>query len=87
MEEIKNTLGQTRKKLLKVVDTLPKTVEEAYKKILARCEQKEARRVLQIIVAAQRPLTLSEIDVALEIGLNSISYKALDIEGDLERER
>lgn len=87
LDEIKNALGQTKKKLLKAVDTLPRTVEEAYEKILAKCKQEEAKRVLQIIVAAQRPLTLSEIDVALEIGPRSISYKALDLEGDAKRKK
>ncbi|OCK93014.1 uncharacterized protein K441DRAFT_613744 [Cenococcum geophilum 1.58] len=87
LDEIKNALGQTKKKLLKVVDTLPKTVEEAYEKILAKCKQKEAKRVLQIIVAAQRPLTLREIDVALEIVPDSTSYKSLDLEGLAKRKK
>ncbi|KAJ4303376.1 hypothetical protein N0V90_002269 [Kalmusia sp. IMI 367209] len=81
LDEVESTLGNTKKKLLKAVDTLPKTVEEAYSSILARSEQKETMKVLQIIVAARRPLTLSEIDVALEIDPESESYAVLDLEG------
>ena len=67
-DEIRNALGRTEKKISKVLETLPRTIEEAYEKILARCKEAETKRVLEIIVAAGRPLTLSEIDVALEIG-------------------
>lgn len=87
-DQLKEALGRTKKKLLNVIDKLPKTVEQAYEEMLVRCtEEEEARRVLQIIVAAKRPLTLCEIDVALEIRPNLTSYAELDLEGDANREQ
>ncbi|KAF2184492.1 hypothetical protein K469DRAFT_186225 [Zopfia rhizophila CBS 207.26] len=85
LDQVEKAIGKTQKKLFNIIDTLPRTVEEAYEKILARCVQEEARRVLHIIVASQRPLTLSEIDVALEIELDSTCYEDLDSEGAGDR--
>lgn len=89
LEEVSNSLGRTAKKLRRVLDTLPRTVEEAYENILRRCKQEEARRVLYIVVAARRTLTLSEIDEALEIRTDlaspSLSYVDLDCEGVKQR--
>lgn len=53
--------------LTEVIDVLPTSVEDAYEKILSRCDRATARPVLEIIIAAQRPLSLSEIDGALRI--------------------
>ncbi|KAF7508612.1 hypothetical protein GJ744_009161 [Endocarpon pusillum] len=36
LNEVEKGLGKTLKKLLKIIDTLPATVEEAYEKILVR---------------------------------------------------
>ncbi|KAL9078756.1 MAG: hypothetical protein Q9157_002326, partial [Trypethelium eluteriae] len=85
LDEIRNALGRTEKKLQKVIETLPRTVEEAYEKILSRCKKTEAKRVLEIVVAVGRPLTLGEIDVALEIGWSQDSprsYTELDLENE-----
>ncbi|KAF9893432.1 Nuclear factor NF-kappa-B p100 subunit [Aspergillus nanangensis] len=93
LSEIRSAPGRSPKKLLRVIDNLPETVEQAYEKILERCTEKDARLALEIIVAAKRPLTVAEIDVALEIGsaLRSSdvvlsSYKDLDLEGDKRKE-
>jgi hypothetical protein len=89
LDEVESSLEQTGKKLRQVVDTLPQTVEEAYEKILGRCDEEKARRVLQVVLAAQRPLTLSEIDIALEIQTDLISPSRsladLDCEGAKKR--
>jgi Ankyrin repeats (3 copies) len=85
-DEVRNALGKTENKLLKMIEELPKTVEEAYEMLLRRCAKKEeAMKVLHIIVAAQRPLTLREMDVALEIRADSRSYEQLDLEGEQNR--
>lgn len=60
---------------------LPKTVEAAYDKILRRsCHVERARKLLHIVVAADRPLSLKEMAIALAIAENHRSY------GDLENE-
>ena len=85
LDQVEKGIGKTKKKLLDTINSLPESVEEAYEKMLVRCEKKKATKVLQILVAAQRPLTVSEADVALEIGLDSTSYGDLDLEGDSDR--
>lgn len=68
MEEADNILldqDNIRSKIQK----LPQTVDGAYKNILAKSRDAEStRRVLHIILAAQRPLTLKEMSFALAIG-------------------
>ena len=88
LDEIRSKIlrGKTEKRLLAIIDTLSGTVEEAYEKILAACDQKEARRILQIIVAARRPLTVTEIDVALEIEPTFSSYNDIDRQFDDRKE-
>jgi ankyrin repeat protein len=85
-DELRNALSKTEKKLLKVIDELPTTVEEAYEMLLQKCAKKEeARKILHIIVAAYRPLTLREMDVVLEIQGQSRSYEQLDLEEEKTR--
>lgn len=68
MEEADNILldqDNIRSKIQK----LPQTVDGAYENILAKARDAEStRRVLHIILAAQRPLTLKEMSFALAIG-------------------
>ncbi|KAK3187339.1 Ankyrin repeat A protein 2 [Lecanicillium sp. MT-2017a] len=48
--------------------TLPKTVDEAYEKILSKSkEHPMVLKTLSIILAAHRPLTLSEMNIAVHI--------------------
>lgn len=79
-EEIENALSWVEPTLLRIIDQLPLTIEKAYENLLGKCKFKEkARLVLQIIVAAARPLTLSEMDIALAIASRpeSRSYEDL----------
>ncbi|EON96144.1 putative ankyrin repeat domain-containing protein [Phaeoacremonium minimum UCRPA7] len=65
------------------LDTLPETIEEAYEKMLNRCtEPDQARRALQILLAAYRPLRLSEMKVAVGITPEASSLDDLDLEED-----
>lgn len=51
-----------------IISTLPTTVDQAYEAILAKStNSKEARKLLHIIVATTRPLTLAEMDLALNL--------------------
>ncbi|KAM7184801.1 hypothetical protein V8F33_012800, partial [Rhypophila sp. PSN 637] len=52
-----------------LASTIPKTVDAAYDRILSKSPDIErARKILHIIVAAAKPLTLQEMDLALAIG-------------------
>lgn len=61
-------------------------MDDAYEKILERATELQARTLLNIIVAAERPLTLHEMNFALavnerlESGGLCLSYKDLDLE-------
>ncbi|KAF2186585.1 hypothetical protein K469DRAFT_141793 [Zopfia rhizophila CBS 207.26] len=98
LDALKIPQRRTKTNLLKVINELPRSVEEAYEKLLAKCNEKEdARKMLQIIVAAQRPLMLNQIDVALGIDEASdvgnsenpdrrpLSYESLELMGDENR--
>ncbi|KNG52749.1 ankyrin repeat-containing protein [Stemphylium lycopersici] len=54
------------------VDSLSSSVEDAYEKILARVtskQEEDAKKILQIIVGARRPLTTGELAKALNIAM------------------
>ncbi|KAF5555115.1 ankyrin repeat-containing protein [Fusarium mexicanum] len=81
--EIERSRGKTVKKILKMIDNLPNTVEGIYETILEDVEDRdETENLFMIIQAAKRPLTLSEIDVAMELAGESTRYEGLDLEGD-----
>lgn len=90
LDAIRKSLDSTAIRLERLIDRLPRTVEDAYEKILTKINDSElaeqARRALHIIVAAARPLTLREINIALAIdenlesGNSCQSYDYLDLE-------
>ncbi|KAK7219748.1 hypothetical protein V2G26_007751 [Clonostachys chloroleuca] len=74
-----NSDKRTSKAYKKKIDSLPTTVEDAYEKILSRPngdQQKKARTLLHIVVGARRPLTLSEMDVAFDLAIESKDARA-----------
>ncbi|CVL07152.1 uncharacterized protein FMAN_15292 [Fusarium mangiferae] len=81
--EIERSRGKTVKKILKMIDDLPNTVEGIYETILEDVEDREeTENLFMIIQAAKRPLSLSEIDVAMELTGELTRYEDLDLEGD-----
>lgn len=98
LDVIRKSLDSTAIRLERLINKLPLTVEDAYEKILARIDgsesAKQARRLLHIMVAAARPLTLQEMSIAISIdenlerGQSCQSYDDLDLEAEEEfRER
>ena len=85
--ELQESLGCSEKKLLQVIDTLPATVDQAYEELLARTNHKhDARVLLELVVTVCRPLTISEVDIALEIfPSRTKSLRTLDLEGHERR--
>jgi hypothetical protein len=89
LKMISKNLLQTKKRLLKLINELPPNLNAVYERILERCgggNEQEGRRLLKIIVAARRPLRLSEIDVVLEVEFDSKSCSELDIAGPSNRD-
>ncbi|MCJ1466435.1 hypothetical protein MMC07_005054 [Pseudocyphellaria aurata] len=67
----------------KLIFSLPSSVSDAYEKILSRSSNKKiAKILLEIIVAATRPLTLEEANIALSIATQTEScnsHKTLEL--------
>ncbi|KAK6498443.1 hypothetical protein TWF481_011035 [Arthrobotrys musiformis] len=60
------------RKMIEVISTIPRTVNEAYERILSRsCNLEQAKILLKIVVAAERPLTLREMSLALQLNLKN----------------
>ncbi len=81
-EIIKKNLSGTIREMNKLIDNLPSGVQDSYETLLQRCPDRPfAKKVLQIVLVAGRPLTLDEIDLALEVNEQTLSYADLELEG------
>ncbi|KAI3335237.1 hypothetical protein F4824DRAFT_465195 [Ustulina deusta] len=80
---LENTLMKsTTQRLDKAIQNLPTSVGDAYEKILDRSpEPKETRKALLILLAANRPLTLREMQVMLGLSIETTPEK-LESESD-----
>ena len=78
IEEMPRIDRQAVKNLLR---TLPTTVDDVYNSILRKAtDQVQAKKLLQIIVAATRPLSLDEVGVALAITEETQCYEDLELQ-------
>ncbi|KAF8253528.1 hypothetical protein K440DRAFT_657443 [Wilcoxina mikolae CBS 423.85] len=67
-----------------LVSTMPNSLDAVYDMILAQSPNTEdTRKMLHIIVAAARPLTLQEMAIAFAIKPSDKSYDDLDLEPDI----
>ncbi|OBS16672.1 hypothetical protein FPOA_12708 [Fusarium poae] len=79
----KHDFKKTLKGIESAVTTLPTSVNEAYEQILNKANKDPMiPKVLRIILAASRPLTLSEMNVAVNIDDKCQSIDDLDLEDD-----
>ncbi|KJZ75124.1 hypothetical protein HIM_05610 [Hirsutella minnesotensis 3608] len=79
LELIESDISINKAKISEVTSSLPQTVDDAYERILAKStNSEEAKKLLHIVVAAARPLTLAEMDLALAIQQEHKSYEDLD---------
>ncbi|KAF2175634.1 hypothetical protein K469DRAFT_679773, partial [Zopfia rhizophila CBS 207.26] len=75
---IRDELDPTEDRLKEIIKNLPQTVDQAYEAILSKIQDKrKAKKLLHIIVAATRPLTLTEMNIALAIEDHHQSYEDL----------
>ncbi|QMW33392.1 hypothetical protein G4B84_008823 [Aspergillus flavus NRRL3357] len=80
IESIKD-IDKTR--ILDATSDLPKTVDDAYERILSRSEDcQKARKLLHIVVGATRPLTLQEMNLALILSGKHQSYRELELRSE-----
>ena len=67
-----------------LVSTIPRTLDAVYEKILGQSSEPEyATKLLHIVVAATRPLSLKEMNVAFAIKSSDQSNEDLDLEPDI----
>ncbi|MCJ1267408.1 hypothetical protein MMC22_007293 [Lobaria immixta] len=80
-EIIRKNLSGTITEMNELIDNLPAGIQESYEMLLQRCpEPRFARKVLQIVLVAGRPLMLKEMDVALKVNEQTSSYADLELE-------
>ncbi|KAK6512805.1 hypothetical protein TWF506_008971 [Arthrobotrys conoides] len=80
--EIKANNNITKNRMIEITSQLqlPTTLDEAYEEVLSRSSNPEqAKKLLQIVVAVARPLTLQEMNLALALDDSHQSYKSLDL--------
>jgi ankyrin repeat protein len=66
LDVVERMHGFTRGNVIESLTTLPQTVDEAYENILRRCtDQRGAWKALHLILAATRPLSVSELLMAM----------------------
>ncbi len=84
MAEVEEAASTNERKLLKLIENIPVSVDAAYDSILKKASNKqdEILRLLHIIVASVRPLTLQEMDIALAAQRNVTAYEDLNLEED-----
>ncbi|KAF2801536.1 ankyrin [Mytilinidion resinicola] len=83
IEEIRIRWSVTKKERTKLIGTLPDTVYEAYEAILTRSlDRTKKRKLLCIVLAAGRPLTLKEMNIALAVEDEHRSYDELSLHSE-----
>ena len=66
--EIHRALRKSKKSLVGLINKLLQTASDAYEALLQRVvDKEEATKVLHIILATQRPISVKELDVALAL--------------------
>ena len=79
---VRKNLSGTNFEMDRLIDNLPDDIKGFYEVLLQKCPDPVfARKVLQIVLVAARPLTLTEIDVALNVNEQTSSYATLEQEG------
>lgn len=76
---------RTKKGVDAIISALPESVNEAYEKILQKSKKNErsmVRKALSIILAARRPLSLAEMNIALNVNIDSKTDEDLDLESE-----
>ena len=72
---------KTKNGIESTITTLPESVNEAYEGILSKSQDdRMVRRALCIVLAANRPLTLAEMNIAINLDASSRSLERLDLE-------
>ena len=78
-DDIERQLEITKDEIAVIAKTIPEDVDKAYTRILDKSPNKErARKLLHIVLAAQRPLSIEEMNVALVMSEEIKCYADLE---------
>ncbi|KAM5430041.1 hypothetical protein McanMca71_007477 [Microsporum canis] len=79
---------RTKKGIEFPIDTLPNSVNQVYENILSKSKYRDiVRKALCIILGACRPLTVGEMNMAMNVNSTSDSLENLDLEDDEDFEK
>ncbi|GAB1206414.1 hypothetical protein APSETT445_005101 [Aspergillus pseudonomiae] len=85
IDVIENTTGFTKGDVRRAIQSLPRTVDDAYEKILSHSPDiDKAKTLLHIVTAAKEPLSPKQVSLAMAISPEHRSYT--DLEEELESE-
>ena len=78
----------TLRRMAKLIDEIPNSVYQAYESILSRsADRVEATELLHIVLAAMRPLSLREMNLALNLKSGQASVDDIDLYPQAQFER
>ena len=81
--EIERHVGVSKSRLQVIIQYIPVTVQEAYEKILERITNLDlSRLLLHIVLAAERPLNLTEMNIALALVLSEGLTAGLNLKSE-----
>ena len=85
LQRIQNNERFSKEALRELIETLPPDMDGIYDKILSESPRSgHTRKVLRIVVAALRPLSLAEFNIAFVIRSTDKAQQDLDLEPDIE---
>ena len=80
LDNLRSTPKPSESEFEHILRTLPQDLDATYKKIIQRSSDPEVgRRILHVVIAATRPLTLQEVNVAQAVRPGYRSLEDLDI--------
>ncbi|KAL6690768.1 ankyrin repeat-containing domain protein [Trichoderma pleuroticola] len=83
LDLIESSINVSEKMILEATSNIPKTIDEAYERILSRSSNtRQARIIFHIIVAAARPLTVKEMNFALASSESRQPHPDMDLVPD-----
>ncbi|PHH91520.1 hypothetical protein CDD83_123 [Cordyceps sp. RAO-2017] len=81
LDLIENDIDINKAGIIGVTTHLPRNLDEAYDRILSKSRDiKKAKRILHIVVAAARPLALSEMNLALSLEKHHRCYNDIELQ-------
>ena len=80
MDQLEQSVEGTEGELLEIISNMPDSLNDTYEKMLRRTPNAEkAKRILRAMLAASRPLTLQEMNIALALRPDSDTLAKLDL--------